>query len=237
MPAMIIEGLGVRAGMRRSSELVRGNSWRVLGTIFLNGLIFLVPFLTLTLGFASFLTLEYAEFFRTITVESILAPFAALVLTCLYDALAPSDLPEAKRVAAPTSFSREARLPAIAGRVIAMIGALLVPLSFFKAYADGSPPAFEFLETADLLATEIGVTCLALGVLSFFSRTRLPLMTMAFLGFFLLGQTLPDKPAIEHFATGGYLALVGSICLCTGSVLALLAPARRDAPETAGLPV
>jgi glycerophosphoryl diester phosphodiesterase family protein len=230
MPAMIIEGLGVRAGMRRSRELVRGNGWRVLGTILLNGLILGIPVIVLTLGFAAFMSLDYAEFFRTITVESLLAPFGALVLTSLYDALAPGDLPEPRHAAVQTSFSREARVPALAGRLIAIFGAIIVPLSLFKAFFDGTASGFELLETADLLAVELGVACVALGVLSFFSRTRLPLLAIALLGFFSLGQSLPDKPFLEHLASGGYLSLIGSLLLCGGALYALLSPAPSDRP-------
>jgi hypothetical protein len=235
MPAMIVEGLGVRAGMRRSRELVRGHGWRVFGTILVNGLIVGLPIVGLTLGLAAFLTLDYAEFFRTMTAESLIAPFGALVLTSLYDALAPGDLPEAGRAAHPTAFSRESKVPAIAGRLLALVGAIMVPLGFFKALLDGTPSGFELLETRDLLATEISVTCVALGVLSFFSRTRAPLLAMSLLGFFSLGQALPDKPIFEAFAAGAYLSLAGALLLCAGCLLALLAPAVPEAPDRPAL--
>jgi glycerophosphoryl diester phosphodiesterase family protein len=229
MPAMIIEGLGVRAGMRRSRELVRGHGWRVFGTLMLNGLIVAVPVILLTLALAPFFADDYAEFFRTITIESLFAPFTALVLTSLYDALAPGDLPELEQASAPAAFTREAKAPAIIGRALAVTGAALTIIGLFFHFFDleGSVSAFEGLQSTDLLVTEIGVTCIALIGLSFFSRTRLPLLAVAILGFFNLGQTLPDKPLVEHLARGGYLSLGGAIVMCTGAVLALLAPPAR----------
>ena len=229
MPAMIIEGLGVRAGMRRSRELVRGHGWRVFGTLMLNGLIVAVPVILLTLALAPFFADDYAEFFRTITLESLFAPFTALVLTSLYDALAPGDLPELERISAPAAFTREAKAPAIVGRALAVTGAALTILGLFFHFYDfeGSVSAFQGLQSTDLLVTEIGVTCIALIGLSFFSRTRLQLLAVAILGFFNLGQTLPDKPLVDHLTRGGYLSLGGAIVMCTGAVLALLAPPAR----------
>ena len=229
MPAMVIEGLGVRAGMRRSHELVRGNAWRVLGALLLNGLIVAVPVIALTLLLGAFFATDYAEFFRTITVESLFAPFTALVLTSLYDALAPGDLPHHERAAVPAAFGREAKRPGLIGRALALIGAVLSiwGLSFHLYDFPGGVSAFQGLESTDLLVTEIGVTCIALVGLSLFSRTRLPLLAVAILGFFILGQTFPDKPLVAHLARGGYLCLGGAIVMSAGALLALLAPPSR----------
>jgi Membrane domain of glycerophosphoryl diester phosphodiesterase len=86
-PAVVIDGVRGPDALRRSWELTRGSFWRVLGCLFVAGLItsltgalIAVPFDAVAKG----ANLEVLQLVGSIVAECLTAPLLAIILTLLY---------------------------------------------------------------------------------------------------------------------------------------------------------
>jgi hypothetical protein len=224
VPAMVCERLGIRAAFRRSRELTRGRGRTIWGVyavaVLIAGPFYVVP----AVAFGILLSPDYADFLRALVAETIAAPFMALVLTSVYMRLANVPHVEAEAASGPVSaFSGERRVPAVAGRLLALAGAILLPIGLSRPFGESAGDAYALYKATDLLATEIAVAVAALILVSFVSRTRVPLFALAIFGSFELGQWLFDKPFLSQYGLGGFLLLGGSIAITAGALIALLA--------------
>jgi hypothetical protein len=231
VPAIVCEGLGVRAAFRRSREIVRGSGWKVWGASMV-GLMLVVPiYVGSAIAFPLLLTADYASFFTTLTAETLAAPFFALVLTSIYFRLAA--VPQRQTVGAHatrSAFARERRMPAVAGRLLALGGVAMLLAGLFLPFSAGADDAFVTYEATDLLATEMGVAAGFFVLLSLLSQTRLPLLAVALMGSFQLGQWLFDEPVLSSYHIGGFLLVGGAFSITAGATVALLARPATGAP-------
>jgi len=86
-PAVVVEGARGAAALRRSSELVRGNWWRVFGILVGTGLVAALPTFAVAIPFgvmAEASDLDAPALAGTILGETLVGPFGALVLALLY---------------------------------------------------------------------------------------------------------------------------------------------------------
>jgi hypothetical protein len=86
VPAVVLEGHGPRAALRRSRELVRGHGIKVFTTIVISAVIVVpvVVVLGLLISFAFKGSPETAHFVTDLVVDPVTAPFGVLVWTSVY---------------------------------------------------------------------------------------------------------------------------------------------------------
>jgi hypothetical protein len=86
VPAVVIEGLGPRAALRRSRELVRGNTLKVIATMLIS-IAVIVPVaavLSAVIAFAFGEQHETGGFVGELVIDPVIAPFAVLVWSGVY---------------------------------------------------------------------------------------------------------------------------------------------------------
>jgi hypothetical protein len=86
VPAVVLEGRGPRAALRRSRELVRGHGVKVFMTMVISAAIVLpvAVLLVLVISFALKDSPETASFVSELVVDPVTAPFGVLVWTSVY---------------------------------------------------------------------------------------------------------------------------------------------------------
>ncbi len=83
-PAIVLEGKGTIAAIRRSAALSRGYGWKILSTAGLATVLFILVFIALTFVLGQWTSSEATAYFLTSALTTLASPFLFSLVTLVY---------------------------------------------------------------------------------------------------------------------------------------------------------